>query len=318
MIFAGLSADKIVALPGAVSVEINQSLDVPADDMTVVFEYSDTFPSISRIYAIDKGSTDIDGAVSGKEVLFSGVVDEVVVSADTAKASITVYARSMAALLLDNECRPQTYVNPDTDVIYKNHLSRFGIELDCGSRAKRSGNLNIFKGYSHYKALENYCSNFLDSKVRIDHRGVCHTDCFDSDDRVVFDNKCGVKFNSVSVSNESYSRISKVLVCTDNTLRYNTVIADDEALNSGIVRERFLNANSDSDYCLGDGDRLIEKGRVNAYTITLSSDERVINKLGCQCSVNTPMSVGKNMVISEIHFIKTADKEKTVLRLTQR
>lgn len=317
MIFAGVTEGKLVELPNAVSVEINQSLDVPADDMTAVFEYSESFPSISRIFAIDKNCTDIYGAVKSKNVIFSGVVDETVLSADTEKASITVYARSLAALLLDNECRPQTYINPDTDVIYTNHLSRFGIELSGNGAAKRKGALNIFKGYSHYRVLENYCSKFLDSKVRIDHRGICHIDCLDPEEKLIFDNKDGINFGSVSVSRENYGRISQVFVCTDETLKYNTVITDKDAVKNGIVRERYLNANSNSDYSLSDGDKLIEKGRASAYTITLRSDEDVLNKLGCRCNVNTPVTLGENMIVHEIHYLKTAGSVKTVLKLVK-
>lgn len=317
MIFAGIIEDKIIELPNAVTVEINQSLDVPADDMTAVFEYREDFPNISRIFAIDKKFTDIYSAVKSKNVIFSGVVDETVLSADTEKASITVYARGLAALLLDNECRPQTYINPDTDVIYTNHLSRFGVELSGNEAAKRKGTLNIFKGYSHYRVLEEYCSRFLDSRVRIDHRGICHTDCLGTEERLSFDNKDGIKFSSVSVSRENYGRISQVFVCTDETLKYNTVLTDEDAVKNGIVRERYLNANSNSDYSVSDGDKLIEKGRTSAYTITLISDENVLNKLGCRCTVNTPVTSGDNMIVHEIHYLKTAGSTKTVLKLVK-
>lgn len=317
MIFAGVCGGKTVELTNAVSVEINQSLDIPADDMTVVFQYSDDFPNISRIYALDKACVNIRQAVENKEVLFSGVVDEVVLSADTSKAQITVYARSMAALLLDNECRPQTYINPDTDLIYANHIKRFGIDLMDIDEAKKSGVLNIYKGYSHYKAAEKYFSNFLNAHMRIDHRGICSINSFNISKHLSFDNHRGITFNSISICDENYNRISKVFVCNDDMLNYDIVIKDCNAIEKGIVRERYLNINSSSDCCLADADRIIEDGKNNTCTVTLQSDERILNKLGYRCTVNTPISTKKKFIVRDIHFSKTGKKEKTVIKLIQ-
>lgn len=317
MIFAGICGGKIVELKNAVSVEINQSLDIPADDMAVVFQYSDDFPDISRIYALDKDCIDIKQAVENREVIFSGVVDEVVLSADTSKAQITVYARSMAALLLDNECKPQTYINPDTDLIYINHIKRFGIGIMDVNKAKKTGVLNIYKGYSHYKAAEKYFSDFLNAKMRIDHRGICIINGLNISEYLNFDNYSGITFNSISICDENYNRISKVFVCNDNMLNYDTVIKDRNAIEKGIIRERYLNINSSSDCCLADADRLIKEGKNNTCTVTLQSDERVLNKLGYRCTVNTPISIKKKLTVGDIHFAKTGKKEKTVIKLIQ-
>ena len=112
MIFEGICSGEVVGLYNALTVEINQELSVPADSMTVSFAYNGEFPSIERIYALESDCIDIDKAIEKGDVLFSGIVDEIILTADTSQAFVTVYARSLAALLIDNECKPTEYINP--------------------------------------------------------------------------------------------------------------------------------------------------------------------------------------------------------------
>lgn len=315
MIFAGKTNGGFVFIDGCKSLEINQSLDIPADELKAKFVYRDNFPHIGRIYLMEEPVNDVESAVNSGRTIFSGVVDTITVSADLSGSEITVCARSMAALLIDNECQPKGYMNPDTDLMYANYLKPFGLKIAGMKRAKYQGRLRIYKGDSHYRALEKYCANFLDSNPRVDGTGVFHTDCIKSGEIIAFDNSAGTAFSSVTVCEDNYSIISKVYVCTDTDGKYNTVLNNEEAQKTGIVRERFLNANADSGFTLSDGDRLIENGRKKSLRVTLTADSMIINKVGCKCTVNTPMTYGRNFLINEIHYEKNSEKEKTTVKL---
>lgn len=315
MIFVGKTYGGFVFLDGCKSLEINQSLDIPADELKAKFVYREDFPHIGRIYLMEEQVNDVESAINDGRTIFSGVVDTITVSADLSGSEITVCARSMAALLIDNECQPRGYLNPDTDLMYLNYLEPFGLKIAEMKKARHQGRLRIYKGDSHYRALEKYCVTFLDSNPRVDGTGVFHTDCIKSGEIISFDNSEGTAFGSVTVCEDNYSIISKVYVCADKDGKYNTVLNNKEAQNMGIVRERFLNANTDSGFTLSDGDKLIENGRKKSLRVTLTADSMIINKVGYKCTVNTPMTYGRKFLINEIHYVKNSEKEKTTVKL---
>lgn len=318
MIFVGVSRGRNVILPNTVSVEINQELGVPADDLTVVFDYSEDFPKINRIYAVAADCTDIEKAIEGGDVIFSGIVDEQILDISSTCTRITVYARSLAALLLDNESQAQSYINPSVDVLYLRHLKRFGITVSDKGVKPSEGTLRIYKGYTHYKVIEKFCSDFLSTQVRIDCKGVCHTNALDCDDEVFFDNTNGITFNSISICSSSYSRISRVLVCSDKGLNYDTAVNDEDAQQLGIVRERYVNAGEDSPYYLSDADKLIENGKRDSYTVTVKSDERILNKIGCPVRVNSDVCDTDNLIVSSIHYKAVSGSEQSTVKLIRR
>lgn len=317
MIFAGICDGEVVELENALTVEINQELGVPADDMTVTFAYGGEFPSIYRIYAIDSRLDDIDKAIEENNVIFSGVVDEIILSADTSCATVTVYARSLAALLIDNECKPSEYVNPSLSVIYYKHLLPFGITLEDKTVNCKSGTLTLHKGSSHYKVLEAFCSDFLGTVPRIDNKGVCHTDCTDTSEGLSFDNEKGITFEYVSICDNRYSRISKVFVNVNGS-DYDTTVNDSEAENMGIVRQRYLSLLNSKTGTLSDADEIIENGKGDSFSVVLKSNERIINKLGCKASVSVAQCIGREFIVKSIKYTANSNGEATRIKLVCR
>lgn len=314
MKFAGISGGELVELYNALSVEINQELGVPCDDMTVVFEYSDNFPKLARIFALDDSVSDIEKAVSDGDVIFSGIADEQTVTADAASARITVYARSLAALLLDNECTPQSYTNPTAEVLFRRHLEPFGIKLCFADVKPKRGELRVYKGDSHYKVLERFSSVFLGTKLRIDHKGICHLNALDGGEAVFDNSGAGVTFNYIRVSDNSYSRISAVHIRTGSD-GYSTSVKDAEAEKLGIIRERYLNADNLSAASPSDADRMISAGRNGSYTVTLKSREGFLNRIGCKARVNTPLCGERELTVSSVNYKLTSHGENTTITL---
>lgn len=314
MIFAGVCGDEAVELGNAISVEINQELGVPADSMTVSFAYDGDFPSIERIYALESDCIDIDKSIQNGDVLFSGIVDEIILIADTSSATVKVYSRSLAALLIDNECKPTEYVNPSIEVIYNKHLLPFGITLDSKSVSKKRGTLTLHKGASHFKALESFCKAFLSTTPRIDHKGICKTDDTAVIESLFFDNNKGITFEYISICDNRYSRISKVYVNAGSN-DYDTIVSDSEALKMGVVRQRYLSLLNSKSGTLSDVDDIIKNGRDNSFSVVLKSNERIINKLGCKAKVNVKQCEGREFIVKALKYTANSKGESTTVNL---
>lgn len=316
MIFAGIENGETHIFREIVSVSINQEIFVPADDMTVVFPYSEGFPKLEKIYALDDDCGDIEEAILRREVLFEGIVDEQVFKADSDGADITVYARSMAALLLDNECEPTEYSSPSLDVVYFKHLRPFGVELKDMKTKCRNGSLRITKGSSHYRVLEKFCNEFLNSVPRIDARGFCRTDVFDCDDVIRFDNRNGVGFSYISISDNRYSRISKIHVSKNGG--YDTTLNDEESISKGIVRERYMCLLDSKTGTLSDAYEAIESGAINSFSVTLKCGERLINTIGARAEVDVRGCENAELVVAQVKYKADRNGEYTRVKLIPR
>ncbi len=314
MIFAGLSEGKCYFFGHAVSVSVNQEMFVPADDISIIFPYTDNFPFLERIYALEDNVKNIRQAIGERNVLFDGIVDEQVFKSDRSGTNITVYARSPAAFLVDNECEPAEYINPSEDVIFARHLTPFGIEMKKSGKKCRNDRLRINKGSSHYKILEKFCRDFLDSCPRIDSRGICRTDVYDSEKKIFFGSERGVGFDSVSVSRSRYSRISKIHVGKNGG--YDTLLTNDDAEKAGIVRERYICLLDSKTGTLSDAYDVLENGETNSFSVSLKCSECLINYIGAEAWVDAEGCRGKKFVVSKIRFVSDGNGEFTKIKLS--
>ena len=313
MVFAGEYEGKIYRLPEAESLEINQELYVPADDLTAVFPYSVDIPEIHIIYVLDDGCPNRDEAVEKRDVLFKGVVDERILSADVNGASIKIHSRGMAAVLLDNECQPMTYVNPSADIICGKHIEPFGVDFEIKSVQCRIGELAVAKGNSHYKVVERFCSEFLNTVPRVDGNGTLRLDTFENVGDILFDNKYGIPFESVEVCENRYSRISRVYVSGDKG--YDMAVNDSEAQSLGIVRERYLNLASSETHTLSDADNIIKNGRMKSLSVTLVCEGCLLNRIGYNAAVNVEGCEDREFIVAQVKYVLENGIEKSRVRL---
>ncbi|MGN1130411.1 MAG: hypothetical protein ACI4Q8_03585, partial [Ruminococcus sp.] len=135
-----------VPLPQPLSVTINQEENVPADDLTVVFPFAEGLNELDKILVKDMGV-----------IVFKGVVDEQQAISNKSGAFLRIIARSMAAVLLDNESKPASYINPSVSVIFSRHLEPCGIESYKGDNLSCVGSFNIPKGSTNWQVLNSFC-----------------------------------------------------------------------------------------------------------------------------------------------------------------
>ena len=317
MRFAGEINDDYFFLDTPLSIVIEQEADVPCDSLTAVFAYREDFPYINRIYVLNDIVYDIKAAVQTNEVIFFFFLDETILKSDSRKSEITIYARSLASLLTDSESSTVTYNDPSFDVIIREHAQPFGItKKEVCTRKERSGTFSVKKGSSHYKVIQRFCREFLSTTMRIDHTGTIISDVFSSCSPVFFDNRSGVPFDKIIVSDNRYTKISEIMVYDANGFCMS--VKNPECEGTEIMRIRCLNLMESSTGSASDADRIIKASNRKSFTIQLECPKCMLNTIGSPASVNAPWCENRVLYIEKIKYIFDNKGERTSIKLTSR
>ncbi len=317
MKFAAETNGTFYQLDTPVSVVIEQEADVPCDSLTAVFAYREDFPYIDRIYVLNDGIYDIKSAVENGNVIFSGIADETVLRYDSRKSEITVYARSLAALLTDSESSTVTYNDPSFDVIIREHAEPFGItkKENCDIKEK-GGTFTVKKGSSHYRVIQRFCREFLFSTMRIDHTGRIAADIYKSGSAILFDNSRGVPFDGIKVCDNRYTKISEIKVYDEKGFCMS--VKNPECEGTAIKRVRCLNLLESTGGSVSDADRIIKSSNNKSFTVQLDCPKCMINEIGSMAFVNAPWCENRLLYIQKIKYTFDKNGERTSVKLALR
>lgn len=133
----------------------------PADYLTAVFAVSGKVPLLSSIEVKQE-----------EERIFFGYIDEQTEESSQKGHLLSVTARSLAAVLLDNEAQPQQYCMPSMPLLMQRHFIPLGFTEFKGSSSAYSGQLTITKGMSEWAVLQNFCRCFVQTEPKIRRSGV--------------------------------------------------------------------------------------------------------------------------------------------------
>ncbi len=294
-------------------VTINSELGVPADDLTVVIVGADV-PSLWKIYALKDGAVSIEDAKKRDAVIFDGYVDEQVSGEDKSGKTVTVYARSPASLPLDSECGQAEYLDPTADVIFRKHLSCFGIENTSGKTSSKSGVMSITKGQSHYTAVRRFCEMFLGSECRINGAGKFYPDVRDVGGRLSF-GEGGIGFYSITIREKRCLRVSQV---TAESSSGEIVVKNEDAIRCGIVRQRRMSLFDSATGTLSDADAVIKRGEENSLVVTLRCGGYLGDIIGCSACVSYGELDGKEFSVIKTKYSSGSSGKETVVVLRQR
>ena len=298
--FVGINGSGLFDLPEAVKAVMNSEYGVPADDMTVTFPR--TIPLLWRILAVDENG----------DVLFEGLADEQVENVSANGVTVTVYARSPAALPLDNECEPADYYYPSIDIIFEKHLRQFGIKLDEDSEclSEGCGEMNIGRGVSHYGAVKRFCSAFLGAVPRISRTGVFYPNGR-REGLIVFGDG-GIPISTLSRRSRRYGKLSSVIAIDgDSTI----IVRDSDAEAQGILCERRMYLSDSRTGFLCDADDMLAASKRGCELLDISSPEAVGDIVGCSASVAFDGSNESGYTVVKTRCVYSADGEQSFVRL---
>lgn len=297
---------KIVDLGYPISVKMNKSSDTPVDDLYAVFCYTSHIEELKyiKIYFSD-------------EIIFDGIIDEQIVEISDLGILFKIYARSMAALLVDNCALPQTYINTSLETIFNRHVKPYGFTNFIGNNKCFSSEFIVYKGMSEWDVLKDFCEIFLNTKPKVTYNGVINAlGTYNGNKNVCLNNSSeNIKYKSISRNIKRYNKISEIFVKANGALYYDFRVADESAVNAGVKRKRYLNISDDVRTPVGYAQSVIDEANRKANEIVVSCVGFVNTDIGCTVQIDDKI-LGKlnNMFISKMKY--TMDSYGEITELT--
>lgn len=157
-------------LPVLLSWDLWHGFCSPCDSFELSFVYGPTsFETLRQAVRLH--------CVHEEETVFTGVVDETALSADSSGCIAVLRGRGMQALLLDNEAENAEYAGASAEFILSRHVTPFNIETANGSTMQNvKADLSVKSGDSHWSVVRKYTEFCAGVKPRFDREGVLHLD----------------------------------------------------------------------------------------------------------------------------------------------
>lgn len=216
---------------------------------------------------------------------FTGIIDEQSYTCDNSGESTMIYARSLAAALLDNEAQPCDYKNADAGLIALKYCTPLGIDtLDLSGGV--CADLQVYKGCSHWQVITSFCTKASVAQPFVDECGCLHIgDEGEGLERLYFSNSDGIEYASVEINLRRCRLISSVLEKAQGQEDYNIEHTDALAESLGVKRRRYVDTEA-----VGKGyaEGLIESGKEEALQFRIKAPSLV------HCPMNTPISLELN------------------------
>ncbi len=285
---------KVTVFKRPVRVTIASSYNAPADRLSVSFAVKGDVPVLSSVEVRSAG-----------ERAFFGYVDEQSVRKDKNGVLLSVSARSLAAVLLDNEARPQVYCCPSMELLMKRHFEPLGFDRFRGDGRAFNGQLTVSKGMSEWSVLEALCRFMSGVRPKVDKYGVIDISGEESDEVLYLSRDCVISQirelrNSVLVS--------KIIARTNISGGFDMPIENKKAVMLGVKRRRYVDLADRSGRTVNDA-RKITESSCRAY------ERLVLECRGCfLCSAGCGLKIEgdrKKYRIKEMIYNFGTSGEKT-------
>lgn len=137
------------------SYTLSSETDAACDGLQLHFLTEGSLPELKTVTAFADG-----------EKIFFGYVDYQQACAGSNGFSATVYARSSACILLDNEAEPFTYIRPSAYALFMLHAKPFGFESALPT-IYCEADYTVSKGTSCYGAVNRFVSGISGKNLRV-------------------------------------------------------------------------------------------------------------------------------------------------------
>lgn len=235
-----------IFLEGVFSLVISKEENVPANSLVIrVKEVS--LPLLKSLTVIRDESE-----------LFAGEVDEQIEQVSLSPYTELV-ARSSASFLLDNEAAPLSLVNPSFEDVFNRFALPFGFTSYKGENKQLQGTFTVRKGESCYSVL----SRFTEKAYGLSPRCEGPVISLENSNEGTFD--LSDKALSLRFFNLRCNRISRVRLKLRKGEGYTEEVINEEALEQGINRVRYVNAESGDVQTVEEADRIIRKGERESF-----------------------------------------------------
>jgi len=255
----------VYQLPALTDWELSYGLGEPCDAFSVGFvctpELRQVLSDGLRFYAEHEGGR-----------VFTGVVDEVELTASSGGMSAGVRGRSMAALLLDNEAEAAEYAGATLRYILEKHVIPYGVTDIRGGDREKAAAFSVASGSSQWKVLKEFCAFCCGVEPRFSREGTLLLSDEEGEKRVL---SYDVMASRQVWRETRYGEISAVLV-KNRALGTSTLVENPELIQRGGCCTRVVNVPRKTGY-----DRMRYTG---AYQIRQSKKGKRV------CELQLPMA----------------------------
>lgn len=295
-----------VILPYPVSLNISKNTGVPADSLTAVFTYESPLPELAEITVEDN---------SGKRE-FTGVIDEQLVFCKNNISLLRLSCRSMAAVLLDNEAYPRSYILPSIDVIFEKCLKPYGIKGYIGKDSAISTAFTVDKGMTCWQVLEDFCSRFLNVYPRINEDGLLDITNEKNTQKLNFSNQGGIYYSGISKTVNRHKQVSHVIARTGLNTDYSYVVTNEQAVERGINNVRYLNCAEMPNEYLSLADKIIANSQKKSVEYTIKCPQKLTDILGCDAEIESDIIGSESgLTVTAVDYYINGDGEYTEIEL---
>lgn len=296
-----------VSLPEPARMVCEQAFDVPADALEAVFPVT----GLTAARELAELALELDGTE-----VFRGVVDEQLVRTDGDGVMMTVRARGMAAVLLDNEAIPQAFERPSLLDMYNAHLRQYGFRGLLYNRNAVLTSYGVAKGKSEWQAFEGFCRQALGVRPRVED-GYVTVRPRAPGRTFVLSNSGGLAYSALEVKIKRYGVISRVILKSAAGI-YDTPVENRAAQLAGIRRKRYVSPSSEWGSNPNAGaDRLMRDSMARRLQVTAVLTELADIRVGDRVRVNDGgWSFGELAVAGVTHRASGAGRETELILLS--
>lgn len=293
---------RVHSLPALCSLRISESADIPADSLRILL-YGVYEEEFLRIFVYDE-----------EELVTVALVDEQI--AKVGSESVTqLICRSTAAVLLDNEAKPGNFVNPSCELMFRAYASPYGFSDFYGDNKFLKGEFSVAKGVSCYEALQSFSQAVFGKSLRVKGDEVY----FEGDPEkaeLYFSNKGeGLPFTEFTYNRLRCRQISKIYVKRDGSEDYRTPVADDDAIERDIQRERYMDISSYAAENISDVYRALAESKARSEEISLVYPGKLTGVVSACVKISVQGKVYEDFEVSSLDYTLHRDSEHTRLTL---
>lgn len=283
------------------SLTLIRERNVPADSLDVLFLSDMSDIEYAEIVVFDDA-----------RCVFRGIVDEQIETVFEGGFLLEINARSLAALLLDNEAMPQSCCLPNMQLFMERNFYRLGFKEYIGNDHPKSGSMSIAKGTSEWSVLEQYCKKFLNTYPRVNEDGVIDVSGSDGE-TIVLTNEGEYKIISLSRVKKRCELISEYRVRTLRGNGYEMIINNENADRLGVNSVRYLNTVDNKSVGIASCYENIKESNRLYDTVKLNVSGRVLANIG-DWIVLPDYGLG-NLRVYKLRYELDGDNEVTMLEL---
>ena len=178
-------------------------------------------------------------AYNGDKKIFNGFVDRQVASVSGEEKSVFIYARSSAAVLVDNEALPSQYHRPSARQLWFHNAREFGFGYALPNLACEN-DYYVSKGTSCFGAINNFFSMLYGAEIYVDSENVLR--CYEKSGALRTLDGCSIS-KAEYIINRS-NPISQIDYKINSSDKYCYHLKSRRAESGGISRRRLINLSA--------------------------------------------------------------------------